>query len=104
MKAKIKEIAKRYLRLETLETRMSDSLDFHDCAVWNIKQALEEAYNAGHAAGWQEALDREYPDFSKVCHHGKYPCGDCHKEDYINFYTCKDCGFFHYPDGTCMDS
>ena len=41
------EIAARHLHLETLETRNSDSLDFHDVAVWSIKAALEAAYKAG---------------------------------------------------------
>ncbi len=41
------QIAKDELHLETLETRKSDSLDFHDCAVWSIKAALEAAYKAG---------------------------------------------------------
>jgi hypothetical protein len=41
------EIASRHLHLETLETRNSDSLDFHDVAVWSIKAALEAAYEAG---------------------------------------------------------
>ena len=40
-------IAKDELHLETLETRKSDSLDFHDCAIWCIKAALEAAYDAG---------------------------------------------------------
>jgi hypothetical protein len=41
------KIAKEHLRLETLETRKSDSLDFHDISVWSIKSALEAAYKAG---------------------------------------------------------
>ncbi len=41
------EIASRHLHLETLETRNSDSLDFHDMAVWSIKAALEAAFEAG---------------------------------------------------------
>jgi hypothetical protein len=41
------EIAARHLHLETLEARNSDSLDFHDMAVWSIKAALEAAYEAG---------------------------------------------------------
>ena len=41
------DIAAKHLHLETLETRNSDSLDFHDVAVWSIKQALEAAYEAG---------------------------------------------------------
>ncbi len=41
------EIAKKHLSLETLETRNSDSLDFHDVAVWSLREALQEAYEAG---------------------------------------------------------
>ncbi len=40
-------IAREALDLETLETRNSDSLDFHDTAVWCVKEALERAYEAG---------------------------------------------------------
>ena len=41
------DIAKKHLNIETLETRNSDSLDFHDVAVWSLKDALQEAYEAG---------------------------------------------------------
>ena len=41
-------IAKATLGLETLETRNSDGLDFHDLAVWTIKQAMQQAYSAGY--------------------------------------------------------
>ena len=44
------EIATRHFRLETLETRNSDGLDFHDVAVWSIRAALEAAFAAGQAA------------------------------------------------------
>ena len=43
-------IAKATLHIDTLETRKSDSLDFHDVAVWSVKAALEAAYRAGLAA------------------------------------------------------
>jgi hypothetical protein len=43
-------IAKETLHIDTLETRKSDSLDFHDVAVWSVKSALEAAYRAGLAA------------------------------------------------------
>lgn len=43
----IAEIARVHLQIDTLETRSSDGLDFHDCAVWNIRTALEAAYLAG---------------------------------------------------------
>jgi hypothetical protein len=40
-------IAREHLRIETLETRRSDSLDFHDVSVWGVRDALEAAYKAG---------------------------------------------------------
>jgi hypothetical protein len=46
----INRIAREVLDLETLETRKMDSLDFHDLAVWSIKDALERAYEAGRKA------------------------------------------------------
>ena len=52
--AEIISIAGRFLRLTTLESRNSDRLDFHDLAVWQVKEALEAAYDAGFkAAGGQ---------------------------------------------------
>ena len=33
-----------------LETLHSDRLDFVNCAIWEIRKALEQAYRAGHAA------------------------------------------------------
>ena len=41
------QIAQQHLDIETLETRKSDRLDFHEVAVWNLKAALEAAYRAG---------------------------------------------------------
>ena len=40
-------IARLHLHIETLETRHSDRLDFHDVSVWSVKAALEAAYNLG---------------------------------------------------------
>lgn len=45
--ALIIEIAQRRFFIETLETRSRDRLDFHDVAVWAIRGALEEAFEAG---------------------------------------------------------
>ena len=42
------KIAKENRLCDTLETRRADSLDFHDVAVWNIKEALEQAWAAGY--------------------------------------------------------
>lgn len=44
------EIATKILDLETLDTRKSDRLDFHELSVWGIKKALEAAYAAGQKA------------------------------------------------------
>lgn len=44
------EIAKAHLPVETLEPRNMDSLDFANCSVWNLKRALEAAYEAGRKA------------------------------------------------------
>ena len=44
-------IALDHLFVETLETRHSDRLDFHEVSVWGIKSALQAAFDAGrHAA------------------------------------------------------
>ena len=40
-------IARKHLGLETLETRNSDGLDFHDVAVWSVREALIEAFELG---------------------------------------------------------
>ena len=40
-------IAKRHLLVDTLETRGSDSLDFHSVGVIGIRKALTDAYNLG---------------------------------------------------------
>ena len=49
--ALILDIATRHFFIETLETRNRDRLDFHDVAVWAIRAALEEAFEAGRRAG-----------------------------------------------------
>jgi len=53
----IADIAEKVLGIETLETRSSfgipfrmDSLDFHEVAVWSVREALQQAYEAGKAA------------------------------------------------------
>jgi hypothetical protein len=51
------QIANQHLRIDTLETRNSDSLDFHDLAVWTLRAALQAAYQAGVAECATSALD-----------------------------------------------
>ncbi|EPT38177.1 MULTISPECIES: DUF6900 domain-containing protein [Streptococcus] len=47
LNALLTAIAQEELLVDTLETRMSDNLDFYDVSVWGIKRALERAYEAG---------------------------------------------------------
>ncbi len=44
-------IAQKHLGIDTLQTRHADSLDFHDTAVWCIRDALEAAFKAGIEVG-----------------------------------------------------
>tara|TARA_Y100000588_G_C13516610_1_gene611748 strand:+ start:138 stop:338 length:201 start_codon:yes stop_codon:yes gene_type:complete len=43
----VKAIARETLGIDTLETRNSDRLDFHELPVWKIREALEIAFRAG---------------------------------------------------------
>ena len=43
----LQTIATDHLHIETLETRNSDRLDFHDVSVWAVKAALQAAFEAG---------------------------------------------------------
>ena len=53
--ALLTQIAQEHLLIDTLETRKSDSLDFHDVSVWGVKEALIAAYQAGLAAAQKAA-------------------------------------------------
>jgi hypothetical protein len=48
--ALLAELARRHLGIETLATRDSDRLDFHEVAVWAVRDALAAAYEAGRKA------------------------------------------------------
>ena len=50
------QIAQQHLGIETLQTRRSDSLDFHDVAVWCVRDALEAAFEAGGDEGRKVAM------------------------------------------------
>ncbi len=47
--AAVERIAREVLQLPTLDTRDADALDFHELAVWKIRDALLAAYDAGSA-------------------------------------------------------
>jgi hypothetical protein len=49
----LSDIAREHLGIPTLDTRRSDSLDFHDVAVWQVESALKAAYIAGLKAAGQ---------------------------------------------------
>jgi hypothetical protein len=53
----IAEIAKQMLCIETLETRNSDSLDFHDLAIWSVREALVAACEAGRQSAPRDKDD-----------------------------------------------
>ena len=54
--AQLLEIAAQHLFLDTLETRNSDALDFHDTAVWAIRSALEAAFEAGRRSATPDTV------------------------------------------------
>jgi len=45
-------IAQKHLGIDSLETRKSDRLDFHEVAVWSLRDALEAAFKAGVEVGY----------------------------------------------------
>ena len=61
----IEQIAKRHLHVETLEVRNSDSLDFYDCSIWAIQNALEKAYKAGYKKALTET--KQFDNDTGVC-------------------------------------
>ena len=54
--ALILEIAQRQFRLETLETRNWNRLDFHDITVWAIRAALDEGRGRGASTLTQQVV------------------------------------------------
>ena len=59
-KQALSAIAKKTLFIDTLERQGSDSLDFHDLSVWQIKKALLDAYQAGHRQGQIDSVNSRY--------------------------------------------
>jgi len=51
----VNHLARDVLKLETLEPRNMDRLDFHELPVQTIKYALELAYEAGRWRGSRNA-------------------------------------------------
>ena len=55
MQKTLDKIALDHFFIDTLETRNSASLDFHEVSVWAVKSALEAAYRAGLEAAQKKA-------------------------------------------------
>ena len=57
------EIARKHLRITTLQEQGADRLDFHNVGVASLKAALEAAYQAGcvdgYRNGYANALDND---------------------------------------------
>ena len=53
LEQQLQQIALDHLFIETLETRNSDRLDFHEVSAWGVKSALMAAYEAGRQAAKQ---------------------------------------------------
>jgi len=53
LEQQMQKIALDHLFIETLETRNSDRMDFHEVSVWGVKSALMAAYEAGRQAAKQ---------------------------------------------------
>lgn len=49
----LEKIALDHLFIQSLETQMSDRLDFHEVSVWGVKSALQAAFDAGRMAATQ---------------------------------------------------
>ena len=55
----MQQIALDHLFIETLETRNSDRMDFHEVSVWGVKSALMAAYEAGRQAASRTEKEAE---------------------------------------------
>ena len=63
----IEEIARKELLIETLDVQGLDDLDFHDCCVAGIKDALTAAFEAGKAAATKkQASLYDWEDINKA--------------------------------------
>lgn len=62
--AALLEIARKTLEIETLQTQNADRYDFHELAVWTIKKALEQAFEAGERS-MNTPTTRKAADLSK---------------------------------------
>ena len=74
----LEQIAREQCRIETLETRNSDGLDFHDVSVWSLKAALERAFVAGMEQGQQQTMSPALSELnSRLTNLANHAAGEC---------------------------
>ncbi len=73
------EVAKLHLKVDTLETRNSDRLDFQDCHVANLKRALLNAYTLGIENGYKDGYENGQSDAAIATTNFLYPREDASK-------------------------
>jgi hypothetical protein len=59
----LQSIAAEHMCIDTLNTRHSDRLDFHEVSVWNIRAALQAAFDAGRADAASQSNNTDHNNF-----------------------------------------
>jgi hypothetical protein len=54
-------VKNNFYGIDTIETRNSDSLDFHDTAIWCIRSAIENAYKIGYQQAIEDKKRKRKP-------------------------------------------
>lgn len=65
--------ARGALQLDTLATRRSDALDFHTLAVWQVREALRGAFEAGYISGLRTGYRQGRSDAASEAAGGQPP-------------------------------
>lgn len=70
----IRKIALDTLSIPTLHTQGTDSLDFHDVAVWQVEAALKAAFEAGALSAAKKAEPQAAPKQNRSLPHCQLHC------------------------------
>lgn len=92
------EIARRVLRVPTLEARNMDSLDFHEVGVLALKDALMKAFEAGRRAGHTPYEGDAVPNGCECPRCGEYHADGLAWQDDYETVKCSNCGTTYRPD------
>lgn len=76
-----------HAEIETLETRRSDRLDFHEVSVWGLRAALRAAYSLGVASAAPARPATRFCDFEDCTCDGEHRRGamwlcEAHAQDH----------------------